>query len=262
MRNLFLALVLANLAFAGWQYTRPEPRAAQREVGQGVSEIVLLSELEDAPGAAARAEAAAAPDAAARGGTEAAEEPLQAPEAAGSSASDAAAPGADEAEAAAADASAAGPARVCRSVGPFEELSQAAVAASTLREDGYEPSQRVAEGEIWVGHWVYLEIAEADADAEAILAELADAGMPEAYLITGSEADGDVISLGVFTEAARAERLADDVRALGYAPTITDRTRRGTVYWVDVEVAPGTSVDLERLQPSGRIVRLEQRPCP
>jgi len=51
------------------------------------------------------------------------------------------------------------------------------------------------------------------------------------------------------------------VRKLGYEATISDRTRRATVYWVDVMLGAGQTLDFDLLQPPGRIVRLEQRPC-
>ena len=44
----------------------------------------------------------------------------------------------------------------CVSVGPFRDVSEAARAATTLRASGYGPRQRVAEGEVWAGVWVYL----------------------------------------------------------------------------------------------------------
>lgn len=314
MRNLCLALILANLAFAAWQHGRPD--AGARGPEREVSGIVLMSEATDGaraaarrppagPGAEADPDAGAEPDAldaslpgdaasasadvrADAGQDPAPEpEPLDSdaaasesadalPEPAGASASTEAAPEpADASSSAQADASpelaeaSPGPADAsvepelgCRSVGPFEELSRAATAASTLRADGYDPSQRVAEGEIWVGYWVYLDGIASAAEAETILGDLEADGIPEAYVITGTEPGDNTISLGVFSEGARAERLSDQVRELGYEPVITDRTRRGTVYWVDVLVEGAGSVDLERLQPSGRIVRLEQRPCP
>lgn len=273
MRNLFLMLVLANLAFAAWEYGRPDATGDAGARAPGASRITLVSELPERSAASDRAGAGAASGRSS--GTPAEPAPADAAEG-GSGDGNAAEAGADagessdrgtETDAAAADENGTDAAtdpseRVCRSVGPFEALSQATAAAAALRAEGLEPKQRVAEGDIWVGYWVYLDGLPADQQAAAVLAELEDAGIPEAYLISGSEPGGDVISLGVFTETARAERLAEQVRGLGYEPTIADRTRRGTVYWVDASLEPGRTLDLEQLQPPGRIVRLEQRPCP
>jgi cell division septation protein DedD len=129
-----------------------------------------------------------------------------------------------------------------------------------LRGTGLDPLQRVAEGDIWVGYWVYLAAIPSLADAETILARLKESGIAEAYVIPSSDS-GILISLGVFTEVARAGNRLSAARELGYEATISDRTRRGTVYWVDVLLAPGETLDFDALQPPGRIVRLEQRPC-
>jgi hypothetical protein len=42
---------------------------------------------------------------------------------------------------------------------------------------------------------------------------------------------------------------------------VVDRTRRATVYWVEVVLRADQSIDFESLQPPGRIMRLEQKPC-
>jgi hypothetical protein len=73
---------------------------------------------------------------------------------------------------------------------------------------------------------------------------------------------GSLVSLGVFSEIARAEGRRDEARTLGYETVMSDRTRRGTVYWLDMMLDIGRSLDFDLLQSPGRILRLEQRPCP
>jgi hypothetical protein len=62
-------------------------------------------------------------------------------------------------------------------------------------------------------------------------------GIGDAYAMPD---DGNkvTISLGLFSEQQRALRRMDDVKALGLEPHIVDRERRGTVYWIDVDVVP------------------------
>ena len=72
---------------------------------------------------------------------------------------------------------------------------------------------------------------------------------------------GNLVSLGVFSEISGVSRRRDQVRALGFEPQVVDRTRRATVYWVDVMLAPEQTLDFDALQPPGRIIRLEQRAC-
>ena len=50
------------------------------------------------------------------------------------------------------------------------------------------------------------------------------------------------------------------MRALGFEPKVVDRTRRATVYWIDISRSFQT-LDFDALQPVGRIIRLEQREC-
>jgi hypothetical protein len=261
MRNLFLGLVLANLAFAAWHaWFSP---AAVAPSASDVPTIMLASEFPVAQ------EKVVAPPVVEAELESLASAPAAAP-AAGSAAVDAAAEPEAPADDTAAVVEVAPPAnaaataidapRACVSVGPFRELSQAAAAAANLRGAGLEPKQRVGEGDIWVGYWVYLAAIPTLADAETILARLKENGITEAYVIPSSDS-GTLISLGVFTEVARAGNRLNASRELGYEATISDRTRRGTVYWVDVLLAPGQTLDFDALQPPGRIVRLEQRPC-
>lgn len=152
------------------------------------------------------------------------------------------------------------PGGVCMSVGPFSDLTQVTTAAANLREDGFMPTQRAGEGEIWAGFWVYIQRIESVAVARPMLGPLHDAGLSDAYIIPDSDS-GVLISLGIFSEIVRASRVREQVRELGYEATIADRIRRATVYWIDVNLPPGETLDFDGLQPPGRIVRLEQRPC-
>jgi cell division septation protein DedD len=269
MRNIFLALVLANLAFAAWHAwfaTTPRPVRAE---DPDLPTITLLKELpadvaerQDVNATEAGAEAAA--------GTTAANETEQdvaldtsptsaaaeLPAQAAVNLAGAVPEGAAEPQP---PGDAASTAR-CSSVGPFRELAQAATAAANLRAAGYEPTQRVAEGEIWIGYWVYIEaIATAD-DATEILEKIRANGIADSYVIPNSDS-GNLVSLGVFSEISGVTKQRDKVRELGYEPKVVDRTRRATVYWVDIVLKEGQVLDFDALQTPGRIIRLEQRAC-
>lgn len=252
MRNLFLALVLANLAFAAWHNWFARSVPGSRTEDRDVPGLMLVSELPE-PAAAAGTAQVAGPDAA-KGdvGTATATD----------EANSSAAPASPDTDDASADASVplGGAALRCVTVGPFKELSQAAAAASELRSSGLDPSQRVAEGDIWVGYWVYIKDLPTQTRADAVLEDLRRHGITDAYVIPDTDS-GNVVSLGVFSEIQRARRRREAVRALDYDVTVADRTRRGTVYWIDVRLANGRSLDLDKLQPAGRIIRLEQRAC-
>jgi cell division septation protein DedD len=233
MRNIFLALVLANLAFAAWHAWFAEPPRTIPPAPVDVPGITLVSELPagaaDLP-VAGRAAALGAP--------------------AGQAAIDP--PSAENAVPAAQGR--------CTSVGPFRDLAQAATAAANLRMAGYSPTQRVAEGDVWIGYWVYIGAIPSQAEANDVLGKIRATGVTDSYVIPNTDS-GNLVSLGVFSEISGVTRRRDEMRALGYEPTVVDRTRRATVYWVDVILEPGQTLELETLQTPGRIIRLEQRAC-
>jgi hypothetical protein len=247
MRNLFLALLLANLAFAAWHHWFAESEVAPRLVRTDLPDITLVSELD--PELAAQAP---------RTFPETAPRQIQPPGEPSVSPESADFPVLTPTAASPVPAS---PQERCVSVGPFRELAQAATAASSLRAAGHAPSQRVAEGEVWVGYWVYIDEIRTVAAANEILARVREGGVSDSYVIPGTET-GSIVSLGVFSEISRAGRRREELRALDLDPIVADRTQRATVYWVDVTLAPGEVLDFDALQAPGRIVRLEQRACP
>lgn len=151
----------------------------------------------------------------------------------------------------------------CISVGPFRDVSEAAHAASTLRGGGYDPRQRVADGEVWAGVWVYLPLPAVRSVAEQTLAKLKAGGIDDALEMPGPN-EGSVISLGLYSEPKRAQARVAQAQALGFNPGIADRKRTGNVYWIDIDLKPTDSLlnpsDLQG--ESGRIVRLEVKGCP
>ena len=258
MRNLFLVLVLVNLAFAAWSaWFAPSARSG-RPPDEGLPAIMLLSEVPAdlrGSGVAAEPSEAIAQDAPALPSTD------TAPAASDAEADAGAAVG--EEALAAAEPEVAETGR-CTSVGPFRELSQAASAAGTLRAAGYQPLQRVVEGDVWSGYWVYIPAIPPEQEANETLAKVREgvreARIPDAYVIRNSDS-GNLVSLGVFSEISGVSRLRDEVRALGFEPQVVDRTRRATVYWIDIALVSGQTLDFDTLQPPGRIIRLEQRAC-
>ncbi len=150
----------------------------------------------------------------------------------------------------------------CISVGPFRDVAEAAHAASTLRGGGYSPRQRVAEGEVWAGVWVYLPITPTRS-SDQMQAKLKAGGIDDALEMPGPN-EGSVLSLGLFSDTKRAQTRISQAQALGLNPGIADRKRTGDVYWIDLDLKPTDSVlkpaDLET--DSSRIVRLEVKGCP
>jgi hypothetical protein len=151
----------------------------------------------------------------------------------------------------------------CTSVGPFPDLAEAAQAQAALKGAGFEPRQRLVEGELWVGYWVSVQNFESREDAEAALKLLINNGVTDVYLMPATDS-ANVLSLGVFSDYQRAQRRAEEIRTLGLEPRIDDRKRAGSVYWIDADLPePGKVIDTSIFQTDPRkITRLELRPCP
>jgi hypothetical protein len=151
----------------------------------------------------------------------------------------------------------------CVTVGPFRDVPEAAHAASTLRGGGYDPRQRVADGEVWAGVWVYLPIPAGPTAGAQMLAKLKAAGVESALEMPGP-ADAPVISLGLFGDQKRAHTRVAQVQALGLIPAIADRKRTGNVYWIDIDLKPtdGLLNPADLQGEAGHISRLEVKACP
>ncbi len=118
----------------------------------------------------------------------------------------------------------------------------------------------MAEGDIWIGYWVYIDALATEKEASEVLEKVRTAGIADSYVIPNSDS-GNLVSLGVFSEIAGVSKQREKVRGLGYEPKVVDRTRRATVYWVDVVLTGDQVLDFDTLQTPGRIIRLEQRAC-
>jgi cell division septation protein DedD len=153
----------------------------------------------------------------------------------------------------------------CVSIGPFQDLTSAAQASATLQASGQESRQRLEQGELWVGYWVHVPGYAKREDAERAVAKLKQNGITDVYISLGTAdaASSSTVSLGVFKDAERAQNLLAEAKNLGFPAQITDRTRSGSVYWVDLDVkgaAPNFDFSTLGAQP-GKILRLEQRAC-
>lgn len=139
--------------------------------------------------------------------------------------------------------------RTCISIGPFPNRVVVTELVGLLGDAGYGASQRIAQGDVWLGYWVYIDAIPTQAEAAAVVANLTDNGIDDAYVIADGNS-GSLVSLGVFSVQARAEQRLTEARNLGYAPVVVDRSQPGDVYWLDVSADDGsvfTAADLQRL---------------
>jgi hypothetical protein len=153
--------------------------------------------------------------------------------------------------------------QACMSVGPFPDVTNSAQAAAILKQKGFDPKQRAAEGDTTQGFGVFIGGMKSEAETDKVLVTLEHNGVRDALVMPVSAEAGRRISLGLFTERARAERRADAMRAMGLKPEIAERKIPGTLYWVDLAPQPGmTSVPLQDLFAEGVSSKVSVQPCP
>ena len=148
------------------------------------------------------------------------------------------------------------------SLGPFENLTEATKAMTSLIEVGYDPSQRIAEGQIRAGFQVSITGYSSQSEARNVHSELRSKGVTDAYVIPGTDPP-HTISLGVFSNLARSRNRAREIRNMGFNPAVTERTRAGSVYWLDIVLDESGFINPADFDSdSSRILSLQIQACP
>lgn len=128
--------------------------------------------------------------------------------------------------------------RSCVSIGPFKSNAEADVAMADYESEGLRASVRTTQGQVFVGHWVQIRNIPDREAGNAMLAQLKEGGLGDAYLVP-SDDEGLKISLGLFGEMSRAERVELQAKSLDLSADITPRMRDATVFFVDIGLPPG-----------------------
>jgi hypothetical protein len=151
----------------------------------------------------------------------------------------------------------------CVSIGPFDDQDSATRGATNLREKGLTPRQRVEKGEISKGFWVYIGGLKTDADVAKVLRTLEQSHVEDAHVMPDS-GDAHQVSVGLFSERDRADRRAESVQKLGLQPEVAERKLPATVFWMDVDLPPGTVTPASQDLAAGgdSSSHIEVTPCP
>jgi len=150
----------------------------------------------------------------------------------------------------------------CVRFGPMPDAATARRAAASLAERGYQAELEERPGQTWLGHWVQITGFSTPQQAEEARRRLMAGGLVDAYLM--EDGATRLVSLGVFRERARAERVLAAAQRLGFSPVLRDRVRATIEPWVVVRPAPGQAKPaVPDLGPGGTwIVRAEATGCP
>lgn len=248
MRYIAWILIVANLAFFAWNVLlspAPEPVAARlAPVLPGIDPLVLLSERGAEP--AANVAAVSMPQPVKPPPADNGSEPPQG-EVDTSTESDT--------EAATANRPVQ---RVCRTVGPFLDKQDAVQVFATLAKQGYVVNVRDGDVREPAGYWVYLPAMPAQ-DARRIVADLDKQGMKDYFI--GKQ---NHISLGIFSDKAKAQLRQQTVKRLGYDAVLDQRFRMRDVYWLDVEEQDQPLLESQtwvKLQEEHRDIRAQRVSC-
>ena len=153
--------------------------------------------------------------------------------------------------------------QACFSVGPFADVDNSAKAAALLRAKGFDPHQRAEAAEGSSGFWVFVGNLKSDAEADRALVTLEHGGVKDALVMPATADTPKRLSLGLFSERARADRRAQSIRALGLNAEVAERKLPGTVYWVDLAPLPGMgTVPIQDLFAEGISSKIAVQTCP
>ncbi|MFM7625393.1 MAG: hypothetical protein ACKO7G_02800, partial [Gammaproteobacteria bacterium] len=103
---------------------------------------------------------------------------------------------------------------VCYEVGPFTALADSAAAEATLRQRGSAPRLAYAPDVAPQRYLVRIDGLPTAADQARVLARLRAAGLTDIAALPDERA----VSLGLFSEAARATARLQQAQAAGFAP--------------------------------------------
>lgn len=198
MRLFFLLLLLLNIGFLAWQYTRSDAADAVEPApppatDAGVPSLTLLSER-----ATPDNESAAAP-------------PAQAP---------APAPRPELPPVK----------KVCVSVGPFDDREAAEQARTTATRDDLTATVQVQKIRQHIGYWVRMPGDMSIDKARRMLRELKSKGVRDVSIVPQEEEGRYALSLGVFSRRDTMQNRRRALRALGYEPEVVDRFRAAESY--------------------------------
>lgn len=128
--------------------------------------------------------------------------------------------------------------RSCVTIGPLKEAGDADSAVLEYTNEGMRTMRRSASARVFVGNWVQIRNIADQAEAKAILDKLRAGGLSDAYLMPSDELELK-ISLGLFGDVERAEKIELQAKSLGLPAEILAETREKDVYFVDIGLPPG-----------------------
>jgi hypothetical protein len=144
----------------------------------------------------------------------------------------------------------------------FKTNSEADSAIATLENERMLASLRSTQGQVFVGNWVQIRNIPNLKVGAGMIERLKAGGIADAYLMDDENGQYK-ISLGLFGEMSRAEKIELQAKSLDLPADITPRMREATVYYVDIGLPPGRGAGamIERYGEE-RVFLREKATCP
>jgi hypothetical protein len=218
MRLIFFTLLIMNLATAGYIYTTPSivtemaisnDSSATRNSGRSVATIPLLSEM-ISPQGLKTVRVALSADKAVLSSAILVNKALSVDVKANQEGDDG----------------------LCVRVGPFPSLAKANYFVEKLAATGVRSEAKNVLASTTVGFWLHLPPLTSKKVLLRKLDELKRQNIDSYAIPDGNLANG--ISLGMFTEARRANSLKESISRLGYKPQIVEVPREKRELWIFV----------------------------
>lgn len=154
----------------------------------------------------------------------------------------------------------AAPSGNCYQLGPLSSAAAAQQAGEQLAVRGIAATPIGRDTQVWLGHWVQIAGFASAKDAEAARQRLVTGGLADAYLM--QDGAQPMLSLGVFRDRDRADRVARVARSLGFQVALRDRYRPTAEQWLLISPRPDQTIGPADLSLAGdRIMRSEAVPC-
>jgi hypothetical protein len=128
--------------------------------------------------------------------------------------------------------------RSCVTIGPFWDRARADTAALEYNNEGMRTAVRAGKAEKFIGHSVQVADVENREAGREMVRQLEQQGLENPFIV-GNDEVGYAIALGIFTEAANAEKVELQARSAGFDVEITPMIRDRDAFWVDVALPPG-----------------------
>jgi len=150
----------------------------------------------------------------------------------------------------------AGAALTCLAIGPFPAVENLQSVSQELQLHGVQARQRTAEIQKPNGYWVHLPAMKREQVLRAVKT-LEDNKDHEYYV-----GKGNLLSLGIFDEMPRAETRLRQARKLGFDPLLETRYQTSTEYWLDIEAHPSATDELDTILQGRPGLELQDITCP